>query len=64
MLITQSSPSTSGRVFFKNTIQLGGRLKKAFGVELEALKLSADNTITDIAKLVHKLQVRVRVCVF
>ncbi len=38
--------------------QLGGRLKKAFGVELEALKLTADSTIADIAKIIHKLQVR------
>lgn len=37
-------------------VELGGRLKKAFGVELEALKLSADTTITDIAKIIHKLQ--------
>lgn len=40
-------------------VELGGRLKKAFGVELEALKLSADTTITDIAKIIYKLQVRI-----
>lgn len=42
--------------------QLGTRLKKTFGIELDALKLTQDMTVADIAKLVYKLQVKGGTC--
>ena len=48
--------------FSRLTQQLGTRLKKTFGIELDALKLTQDMTVADIAKLVYKLQVKGGTC--
>lgn len=40
-------------------VELGGRLKKAFNIEMDSVKMSPDMTLEDVAKMIYKLQVRV-----
>jgi acyl carrier protein len=46
-------------------VELGGRMKKAFNIEMDSVKMSPDMTLEDVAKMIYKLQVRfvLSVCV-
>lgn len=39
-------------------VELGGRMKKHFNVEMDAVKMSPDMTLEDVAKMIFKLQAR------
>ena len=39
-------------------VELGGRIKKHFGIEVSSVKMSPDNTLEDVSKIIYKLQSR------
>lgn len=39
-------------------VELGGRIKKHFGIEVNSVKMSPDNTLEDVSKIIYKLQSR------
>lgn len=39
-------------------VELGGRIKKHFGIEVNSVKMSPDMTIEDVSEIIYKLQVR------
>lgn len=41
-------------------VELGGRIKKHFGIEVNSVKMTPDNTLEDVSKIIYKLQVRQR----
>lgn len=38
-------------------VELGGRIKKHFGIEVNSVKMTPDNTLEDVSKIIYKLQV-------